>query len=163
MNRSDHSWFAPIWADMLRAWPAAKPIDGTSRTYAKRLAVFEPAEVVAVVDALTLECEFMPSIATIWQRCVDQRDQAPGWEDAWAEAEEHAGGTDRPWSHEAAQQAARTIGLYEIRTSTNPAATRAQFRDAYQSILQRRRREMAASQRELPPPARPALESSKGA
>lgn len=153
--------FAPIWLAMLRAWPAAKPAEGTSGEYARRLAPFTRPEVAQVVDALILECEWMPSIATIWQRLVDHRDQAPGWEDAWAEAEQHAAGTDDEWSHAAVQQAARTIGLYEIRASTNPAATRAQYRDAYQSILARRRREFASSTRELPPPARPALEPSR--
>ncbi len=146
--------FAPVWAVMLRAWPAAKPIDGTATEYARHLAVFELAEVSAVVDALVLECGWMPSIATIWQRCLDARDQAPGWESAWAEAELHADGTDQPWSHKAAHQAARSIGLYEIRASTNPAATRAQFRDAYLSILKRRRQEFASGERELPPPQR---------
>lgn len=160
MNRTE---FATVWAAMLRAWPAAKPIEGTATEYASRLAPFTRAEVAAVVDALVLECEFIPSIATVWQRCVDARDRAPGWEDAWTEAERHAAGTEAPWSHEAAKQAARLIGLYEIRASTNPAATRAQFRDAYLSIRRRRRREIAAGERELPPPARPALEPSKGA
>lgn len=154
--------FARIWLSMRTAWPAAKPIDGTVVEYARRLAAFTAAEVAAVVDALILECEFLPSIATIWQRLVDARDQAPGWEEAWAEAEVHAEGTSEPWSHEVAQQAARTIGLYEIRASTNPAATRAQFRDVYQSILARRRREFATRERELPPPpGRPALEPSR--
>ena len=150
--------FTPIWLVMLRAWPAAKPAEGTSVEYARRLADFTPAEVAAVVDALILEAEWMPSIATIWQRLVDQRDQAPGWEDAWNEAQTHAEGTSELWSHEAAERAAKTIGLYEIRASINTATTRAQFRDIYTSMLQRRRREFATSERELPPPARPALE-----
>jgi hypothetical protein len=158
------SEFAPIWLDMLRACPSAKPIEGTSSLYARKLAPFTAAEVEAAVDVLILEREWVPPIAAIWQRCVDARDQAPGWEEAWTEAQEHAGTREAyPWSHEVAQQAARTIGLYEIRASTNPAATRAQFRDAYLSILERRRRQFAASERELPPPARRAIEATKGA
>jgi hypothetical protein len=153
--------FAPLWAVMLRAWPAAKPIDGTSSEYARRLAAFTRAEVAAVVDALILECEWMPSIATVWQRCIEARDDAPAWEDAWNEAQAHAEGTREPWSHEVAERVAKTIGLYEIRTSTNPATVRAQFRDAYLSMLQRRRHEFASSARELPPPARPALEARR--
>ncbi len=153
--------FTPIWLAMLRAWPAAKPAEGTSVEYARRLAPFTPAEVAAVVDALILEAEWMPSIATIWQRLVDQRDQAPGWEDAWNEAQIHAEGTSEPWSHEAAERAAKTIGLYEIRASTNTATTRAQFRDVYTSMLQRRRREFAEGQRALPPARRPELERSR--
>ncbi len=150
--------FTPIWLAMLRAWPAAKPAEGTATEYARRLAPFTRAEVAAVVDALILEAEWMPSIATIWQRLVDQRDQAPGWEDAWNEAQTHAEGTSELWSHEAAERAAKTIGLYEIRASINPAATRAQFRDIYTSMLQRRRRQFATSERELPPARRAELE-----
>ena len=153
--------FTPIWLAMLRAWPAARPADGTATEYARRLAAFTPAEVDDVVDALIFEETFMPSIATIWQRLVDQRDQAPGWEDAWNEAQIHAEGTSEPWSHEAAERAAKTIGLYEIRASTNTATTRAQFRDVYTSMLQRRRREFAEGQRALPPARRPELERSR--
>lgn len=144
--------FAPIWASMLRSYPAAKPAEGTSLEYARRLAFLDADEVAATVDALILECEFMPSIAAIWQRCVDTRDQVPGWETAWQEAQVHADGTSEPWSHEVAMEAARAIGLWEIRTSTNPDATRAQFRDIYQSVLKRRHQKFAVSQWALPPP-----------
>jgi hypothetical protein len=154
--------FAPIWKAMLRAWPAARPIEGTATEYASRLAAFTLAEVAAVVHVLILECEFLPSIATVWRRCVEARDQAPAWEHAWQEAEAHASGSGEPWSHEVAREAARVIGTWEIRTSTNPAATRAQFRGTYLSILERRRREFAANERQLPLPAHAALEVPNG-
>jgi hypothetical protein len=157
--------FRTIWRRMLQAWPGSKIEPGTPEAYARRLAAFEPGEVLAVIEALETEAEWLPSIAAIWQRCLAARDGAPGWEAAWAEAQEHAGSSEAyPWSHEAAQQAARSIGLYEIRASTNPATTRAQFRDAYLSITERRRREFASGARELPPPpARmAALEAGNG-
>jgi hypothetical protein len=156
--------FAPIWLRMLKAWPNTKPIDGTAKEYARRLADFTPAEVEQVIDVLALESEWLPSIATIWQRCLAARDGAPGWEEALEEALAHAsdaaiptGGRPSeaaPWSHEAVREAAGIIGSWSLRTDS-PGIIRAQFRDAYLAVLGRQRREYASGARELPPPAPP--------
>ncbi len=165
--------FRIIWRRMLQAWPGAKIEPGTPEVYARQLVAFEPGEVLAAVEALQTESEWLPSIAAIWQRCLAARDGAPGWEEAFEEAVDHAadaaipvgGGRSvaTPWSHEAVQEAARIIGPWSLRTDP-PATLRAQFRDAYLAVLGRQRREYASGARALPPPAptAAALESSNG-
>lgn len=162
--------FRPIWRRMLQSWPGSKIDPGTPEAYARRLAPFEPGEVLAVVQALQTEAEFMPSIAAIWQRCLATRDGAPGWEEAFEEACDHASDAAipgvpvaAPWSHQAIREAARIIGPWSLRTEPVPTL-RAQFRDTYLAVLGRQRREYASGARALPPPAPSAgvLESSNG-
>jgi hypothetical protein len=78
--------FAPIWADLLAAWPNAKVTPDSARLYARRLEPFTTGEVRAAADQLTVESEFFPSLAALWQRCLQLRDRTPGWEQAWDEA-----------------------------------------------------------------------------
>lgn len=151
--------FAPLWAEMLAAWPAAKPVAGSASLYLRRLAEFTVGEVRTVLAELEVSSDFFPSIAAIWQRCLAIRDDAPGWEQAWAEAVDAAAhrtsvGPRERWaySHDAVHEALDLIGVWEVAHGTNTAALRAQFRDAYQGIVERRRRAYAAGTRELPPP-----------
>jgi hypothetical protein len=150
--------FAPMWAFMLAAWPGAKLEPGTNRAYAATAADFEPAEVAAAVAELHRRSTFFPSTAEVWRAALARRDHPPSWEQAWREAEAHAEGTDQAWSHPAVREAARAISLWEIATSTAPATVRAQFRDTYRAICERRLTEYAAGVRELPAPGElPAL------
>lgn len=161
MTRSE---FAPVWAYLLTCWPTAKIADGTAQVWADELAPFDAAEVAAAARELSRRATWFPSLAELWQAALARRDDPPTWEQAWAEAEDHASGTREPWSHPAVEDVAKdTIGLYEIRTTTNPSAVRAQFRDSYQAAIERRRREYAASARALPEPGTlPALPTPAG-
>jgi hypothetical protein len=152
--------FAPLWAELLAAWPAAKPAPGAATLYHRKLEGFTAVEVRTVVDELLVSSEFFPSLAALWQRCLAIRDDAPGWEQAWNEAnnaaEHRTSSTPNaaPWvySHEAVHEALDIIGPWELKTSENHAATRAQFRDIYRSILERRRAAYAIGAQALPAP-----------
>lgn len=121
------------------AYPTYPATAETVAVYAEVLADVPWEAGQAAVRDLLLTYERWPSAATIRRRAAEMAGlTAPSPSDAWGEvtrmAHRHGRSAGVVWSHPVLAEAVRTIGWWEICTSTNQEALRAQFRRTYEEL-----------------------------
>lgn len=140
-----------LWAYMAELWPNHRlPADPAAvamreRAWLNVLGDVDAEMAMKVVTSMA-DREFPPTIGevrTVAARLCHPAGPAPDLDAAWAELRGWHGG---PLSHPALDEAAKAVGSsYDFRMSDNPEAMRAQFRQAYESVLARQQREAMAA------------------
>jgi hypothetical protein len=124
------------------AFPAYPATAETVALYAELLADVPWTAGQAAVRDLLMTSERWPSPATIRKRAAELSGLgSPTATEAWAEVSKAAREAGRHtavvWSHPAIQEAVKAIGWWEICSTTNPEALRAQFRRMYEEIVEK--------------------------
>lgn len=150
MNRAEA---IRIVAMLQGAYPHRQIPDSTAEVYALTLGDMPYAEVKTAVTRLIQTSKFMPSIAEIRESVAEERCQLPAPEVAWGEVQRaisRVGGYFRPvFECQEIDEAVQVLGWTNICQSTNPAADRARFVEAYRS-LREQRMELEATGRYVP-------------
>lgn len=126
------SELAATIAILRAAYPAATLLNETSTVYETMLADLGAAEVQRAVYEHIATNNWFPSVAELRKRVAKHRVSAPGAAQALHQVQ-----TGAVPMHPLARQALGLVGgTWEMRRTGNSTAWRAQFRDAYESLVE---------------------------